>query len=1474
MNEQPKGVPTPPPDQALVAPANDVSSSVSEAHDPAETQDLRPAAAAKPATLVPAPASAPPAAKLPTSFGRYVVKETLGSGAFGTVYLGHDHELDRPVAIKVHRHDRELSSDSLQEFQQEARRLAKLKHPGIVAVHDFGAQGDQVYIVSDFVQGITLRDRLKKQPFNWQESVRIVAAMADALAHAHSQRTVHRDIKPANIIIGVDQKPVLVDFGLGLDESEMQGRQRGMIAGTPAYMSPEQASGQGHRIDGRTDIYALGVVLFEMITGHVPFRAPSTNELLRQVREDEPQPPRQLVPHIPRALEQIILKAMAKRVNDRFITANDMAEDLWKLLPGGDAGRNFDAPADSSSVSIPGVSQQVPTISQVESSLRCPQCSRDNPVTASFCIGCGSAIKLAASPARTDEPASSKSTSSLDKAISSVQRAREAERRQITLLTCSCDLFESAEFIEDLDYEEQHDIKSAYQESCASVIKRYDGTVIQMTEEATLACFGYPIAYEDAAARAVRTGLGILKEIAALKGRLNRDKGITFTMTVHVHTGMAVVSDAPEGPGREAFSVVGEARNVISRLDAVARPDVVVISQTTYRLIQGFFICESLGTAVIKGVAKPLEFFQVQRENEARSRIDVAVPTGLTPLIGRDTEVGMLRDRWEQATEGMGQIVLIIGDAGLGKSRLVHVIKEHVAAQVTGDDRPIVEWRCTPHHQNSSLYPIIDYFERRLGFERDEAPQLKFEKLDQHLQSLGLANDAIVPYVAALLSLPLGNQYEAITLTPARQKEKTLEAILEWMRVHATKQPFLFVIEDLHWMDPSTLELLAQHVESGFNDRILTILTFRPEFETPWKSKAHQTAMALNRLSRKQMTEMMQQKTGVKKLPPALVEQIVAKTDGVPLFVEEYTKMVMESDRLRDDSGEVAMAGSFINQQIPATLQDLLMARLDRMASNREVVQIAATLGREFSYELIKAVTPLAESELQAELDKLVVAELLYQKGKPPQSTYLFKHALIQDAAYQSLLKSKKQQVHRRIAVALEKQFGEMVQNQPELLAYHFTEAGLVPQGIEYWSKAGIRSQERMANVEAASHLRRGLEMLASLPDTPERAGQELGMQIPLGTVLIASQGYAAPDVGPIFARARELCLKIGQPVSLMAVLWGIWAWRVVREEFGLCMELSKEVMQLALAQADDGIRMEAHFVPGLTLFYRGDFVKCREHLEKGIALYDAERCRVWSRYTGQNAGVTCRSYLALSLWCQGYPDQALKTAQDAVKLAGELKHPFSRCYAIHHLGWLQQHLRMGKAVQTSADAELVIATEQGFPFWKAVGVLCRSAGLLLQNKPAEALEQANQGLAAFRATGAALSLAQYLGYFAEAHWQLGKLDDALKYVEEAFAAVAANHNDFFLSELYRLKGEIMLAQSPDNRVEAEACFQDALAVAERQRAKSWELRATMSLGRLWQQQGRQADARARLAPIYEWFTEGLTTPDLEDAKKLLEAWA
>jgi len=539
---------------------------------------------------------------------------------------------------------------------------------------------------------------------------------------------------------------------------------------------------------------------------------------------------------------------------------------------------------------------------------------------------------------------------------------------------------------------------------------------------------------------------------------------------VGIHTGLAVVE-----AGEESASLVGEARNVAVRLEDVAEPGQVVCSAATHQLLQGYFECASLGARKLKGVSQPVELFVVQGVGEARNRVDVAERAGLTPLTGRDHEVSLLKDRWEQAQEGRGQVVSIVGEPGLGKSRLVYTIKQHVLGEIVeGEvDAPVIEWRCSPHFQHTGLYPAIDFYERALGFGREEPTQARFDRLLHRLEQYGLARPETVPLWASLLSLPTPDRFPPLALSPVRQREETFRAMLEWLHTRAERRPVLFVVEDLHWVDASTLEFLGQFLAEGLHDRILTVLTFRPEFRTPWPAVAHQTSLALNRLTRRQAGELMRQKTGAA-VPEALVEHVYDRTSGVPLFIEEFTRMVQETGALGQAGEDSTRTEALLAHAIPATLQDLIMARLDRLEGDRETLQLAAALGREFSYELVAAVAAVEEATLQAQLAKLVQAEILYPKGRPPRCQYTFKHALIEDAAYNSLVKAKRQQFHRRIAEVLEARFPQTVETQPELLAHHFTEAGLAEKGVSYWLKAGLCSQERSANAEAIGHLTKG----------------------------------------------------------------------------------------------------------------------------------------------------------------------------------------------------------------------------------------------------------------------------------------------------------------------------------------------------------------------------------------------------------------
>jgi serine/threonine protein kinase/predicted ATPase len=1358
------------------------------------------------------------------------VRNVLGQGGFGAVYLGHDSQLDRPVAIKVFRGGAEGPPAEADRLLQEARRLARLRHSGIVTVHDVGTQDGQVFIVSDYLDGQDLARWLKHNSPSWQHAVTIVAAVADALAHAHAQSTIHRDVKPANIILTSGGAPVLVDFGLALDDSSAGGSELGVVSGTPAYMAPEQVAGTAHRIDGRTDIYSLGVVLYEMLCGRIPFRAEQSQELLRQVRDDEPQPLRQVARELPPEVERICLKALAKKMQDRYTTAADFADDLRRVLQ-----------TTSDSAMPPSSLRQ--SAAGIPAGMSYRETSRHESVTLS----------------------------------SSRRRVREAERRQVTVLVCASELFESETYLENLDAEVQAKVLQMFEQICERAVRGLDGAVVQCNEQGFLACFGYPVAYEDAARRAARAGLRMLDELNDLGERLLRKHQLQLNPWVGIHTGPAVVEKKDD-----TVSLVGEARNAALRLGDAAARGQLICTEDTHRLFRGRFRCADLGQKKIKGMAQAVQLFHVEGIAWAGSLIEASAPTELSPLTGRDQETSLLKDRWEQAAEGMGQIVLLVGEAGLGKSRLVYTLKDHVLGQlVEGEtDSPVIEWRCSPHFQNTGLYPAIDFFERALEFGpenklgTENAAQTRFERLVHYVDQYGLARPDTVPLWASLLSLPTNDRFPPLSLSPPRQREETFRALVEWLQARAAQRPILLIVEDLHWVDASTLEFLGQFIAEGLHDRILTLLTFRPEFQTPWPAVAHQTSLALNRLTRRQAGELMRKKSGGA-LSDAVIEQVYDRTGGVPLFVEEFTKMVQESGAAARKGEGSAAATVLPAHQIPATLQDLMNARLDRMEGEREVAQLAATLGREFSHELMAAVATLDEANLDGELDKLVRAEILFQKGRPPACTYVFKHALLEDALYNSLVKKRRQEFHGRAAAALETRFPQTVESRPELVAHHFTEAGLAEKAIGYWLQAGLRSKERSADVEAIGHLTKGLALLRTLDETPERDRRELQFLTTLGPAYIAVRGYAAPEVGPTLLRARELCERIGDPRQLFGIMLGMWEWRLVRGDLRIAVDLAADGMALAERLDDPGMWMEALFMPGATMFYRGQFADARARCEKALAAYDdRERTKFWTASTGHNAGVTHRNYLSLALWHLGYPDQALKLDGEARELARTIGHAYSLGHAVDFTAFLAHYCRLDTEVQQAAEEELTLGADQGFQLWHALGTLHKGTGMLLKGRREEALPLLLEGFRDFRATGAEVRAPAYLALLGDAYTQCARFAEAHKTLDEALAVAEKNDDRCHEAELYRLQGELLLAESPDQTTAAEACFRQALDTAGRQQSRAWELRATTSLARLWQRQGRREEARAALAAIYDTYSEGFTTPDFRDAAALLETLA
>jgi class 3 adenylate cyclase/predicted ATPase len=1048
---------------------------------------------------------------------------------------------------------------------------------------------------------------------------------------------------------------------------------------------------------------------------------------------------------------------------------------------------------------------------------------------------------------------------------SSAAHTPEAERRQLTVLFC--DLVDSTVLASQLDPEDWREVVRAYQDTCAKVIARYEGHIAQYLGDGLLVYFGYPQAHEDDAQRAVRAGHGMVEAMGQLNARLAQEHGVSLAVRLGIHTGLVVMGEVGGGARQEQLAL-GETPNVAARLQGIAAPNTLVISSATDQLLGGFFACQSLGTPPLKGITQPLEVYQVLSESTARTRLEAAGSTGLTPLVGRESEVALLRERWAQVKEGLGQVVLLSGEAGIGKSRLVQVLTEQVAAEPQAWLMPC---QCSPYHQNTALYPMIELLERvALRFNREESPEQKLRKLEGFLVQYCLPLVEAVPLFAALLSLPLGGDYAPLAVSPEQQKQKTLHALLTILLRIAAQQPVLFVMEDLHWIDPSTLELLSLLVDQGPTARILALFTCRPDFRPPWTGRSHLTLVTLPRLPRHQAAEMTGRVAHGKALPPGVVAQVVAKTDGVPLFVEELTKMVLESGLLQEQAERYELTRPLPPLAIPATLQDSLMARLDRLATVKAMAQLGATLGREFSYALLQAVSPWDEGALRRGLHQLVAAEFLYQQGLPPEATYRFKHALIQETAYQSLLRSSRQQYHQRIAQVLEARFPERCETQPELLAHHYTEAGLAEPAIGYWQRAGQQASDRSANLEAINHVTTGIELLLTLPDTPERTQHALALYIALGAALQVTKGNAAPEVEHAYTQAYALCQQAGESPQLVTALFGLWRFYTVQSQLHTAQELGEALLSLAQRAHDPALAVIAYNALGFTQSCLGALPAARLHLEEGMARYTPDQCRVPVFRVGQDPGVACRVYAARTLWLLGYPDQALAHIRKALALAHALSHPFSLAWAWCMAAFASQLRHDVLAVHEQAEAAVALSTEQVFPQWAANGTIARGWALAMQGQGEEGLAQVRQGIAAHRATGAALGVPFFCTLLAEVAAHLGHIEDGLQALAEAHTLVEQYEERWWEAEVCRLRGVLLLRQPGTPQAEAEAWLQRALDVARRQEAKSLELRAAMSLSRLWQQQGKPEEASQLLAPIYGWFTEGFDTADLQEAKALL----
>jgi class 3 adenylate cyclase/tetratricopeptide (TPR) repeat protein len=1036
-----------------------------------------------------------------------------------------------------------------------------------------------------------------------------------------------------------------------------------------------------------------------------------------------------------------------------------------------------------------------------------------------------------------------------------------AERRQLTVMFC--DLVGSTALSTKLDPEDLRAIIGTYHRRCAEVIGKAGGFVAKYMGDGVLAYFGYPQAHEEDAERAVRVGLALVGAVPKLDGH----GGAALQVRIGVATGLVVVGDLlGEGAAQEQ-AVVGETPNLAARLQALAEPGAVVISASTRRLTGGLFEYRNLGMFSLKGLGDSVPAWEVTGLGATESRFE-ALRATTTPLVGRDEEIELLIRRWEHAKRGDGQVVLISGEPGIGKSRIAETIVE----RLSGEPHTRLRYFCSPHHQDSALYPSIAQLERAAGFRRDDTSEERLAKLEAVLaRGTNDVNEA-APLFADLLSIPIGDRYQPLNLTPQKRKEKTLHAQLAQVEGLAARQPVLMVWEDVHWSDATTRESLDLLIDRGATLRVLAILTFRPEFAPPWIGRSHVTLLTLSRLPPRRRAEMIAHVTGGKALPREIADQIINRTDGVPLFIEELTKTVVESGIVAEEGDHYTLKGPVAPLAIPTSLHASLLARLDRLAPTREIAQIGAALGRSFSHELISAVAQLPSQKLDEALAQLVSAELIFRRGAPPDAEYTFKHALVQDAAYSTLLRSRRQQLHGRIATTLESRFPEIVAAHPELMAQHCAEAGTPDKAVGYQLKAGQQAVARCAMKEAVVVLQKGLDLLASLPDSLSRQKQELDLLRTLGRALLAAKGYSAPAVGETLARARELAEKLNRSDYLVPLLYGQWLFHANRSEQRLALSFAERLERIGEAQHDVGLLLLGHLVNGITRSNLGDFLAARALFERCHRLDDPAYRAVYAEIAMADPHHQMLKYSGLTLMCLGYIDQARGRLNEAVRDARQHGHAYTLAWVLSDGVWIEGPTRSPLEIQWHADEATALSTEHDFPLTLAHGTVARGWALTALGQAQEGLALVTKGLSMYRATGAARFTSSMLTSIAEAYASLGHPDEGLNYLAEAAQIIEATDERIAEADVHRVRGDLLNATG--DQAAAEQSYRQALAVAQRQSAKLFELRAAISLARLWRDQGKRTEAHDLLAPVYGWFTEGFDTPVLKEAKALLEQLA
>lgn len=1037
----------------------------------------------------------------------------------------------------------------------------------------------------------------------------------------------------------------------------------------------------------------------------------------------------------------------------------------------------------------------------------------------------------------------------------------DAERRQLTVLFC--DLVGSTALSARLDPEDLRKIIGAYHSRVASVIERFQGFVAKYMGDGVLAYFGYPRAHEDDAEQAVRAALALVDavgHIAAIE---------PLRVRIGIATGLVVVGDLiGAGPARE-HGVVGETPNLAARLQALAEPNTIVISAATRRLTGRLFDYVDIGEMALAGFASPVRVWRVVGASDTESRFEARHEAALTPLVGREEELALLLGRWRRVLEGEGRVVLLIGEAGIGKSRLASALLDRIGTE----SHLRLRYFCSPHHQESALFPFKEQLMRAAGFLREDLAEVKSEKLASLLARVKPEPDA-TEFIAALLSLPIGGRYAVPNLSPQQRKARTYEALLTQVLGLAAQRPVVMLFEDVHWIDPSSLELLTLAIERAQRARVLILITARPEFRSPWSSAAHVSTFSVSRLSRREGSLLVGSVTDRKPLPPEILERILNSTDGVPLFVEELTKSVVESGVLVDAGDHYAVAGPLSPLTIPETLHDSLVARLDRLGPDKEIAQIAACVGREFDYDLLASIAGRPEESLRASLDQLRQADLIIATGLRGGRGYRFRHALVRDAAYAGLLRSRRAQLHQAIATALENDFPEIFDAQPEVVAYHLTEAGLADKAVGYWLKAGKNAAARSANLEAIAHLRRGISLLTSFPEGSAKDRLELDFQAMLGPCLIATEGPLSGAALDTFARARDLCDRLDEAPEYLQVVHWLGMVRALRGELPQALEVHEAAIGRAQSRGDKPGFLNSARGSGLVLMLMGRLDEALDLGERAAATFEAssEAEQLAARAAGQDAGVANLAVTSWALWARGFPDRATARIGAALDRANAIGHPHSEAYACYYASVLHLLRREPTVAQQHAARCLALSEQHGFA-WGALARIGKAISAGLIDHSSSALDEARNDLEAYMRRGLQLGLTALYVLLCDALLSQGHRAAAEPLLAKGIEMTHRNSERIFEAELYRLSGRANLVTGlADTSAAAQSLLEEALATARRQRAHALELRTCCDLAQIWRAAGRADDARKILAPVYGSFTEGLDTLDLKEARALLES--